>query len=62
VWRSEPLHAAALLVDQDRRFATERRAHIRDQAAQRLRLRYIALEYDDAPGLRLAKETAFPVR
>ena len=60
--RPEPLHAAALLVDQDRSLTAERRARIRDQATQRLGPRDIALEDDDTPGLRLAEETALPVR
>ena len=49
--RTQPLHAAAFLVDQDRRLAAYSAAELLDQAAQRVGVRDIALEDDETPRL-----------
>lgn len=56
---SEALHAAALLIDEDRRFATHSGAELPDQASQIARRRDIALEKDEAPGIGFLKELPF---
>ena len=62
VRRTQPLHAAAFLVDQNRRVASHGFAAFGDQLRN---LRWgvdVAFEYDEAPGLRLAHERAFFTR
>ena len=54
--RPEALDAAAFLVDQDRRLAADDGAKFLDQPAQAVRLSDVALEDDEAPGLRLLEE------
>jgi hypothetical protein len=57
--RAEALDAPALLVDENRSFAAKARARPVDQPAQRVGLGHIALEQDQAPGLRIAQEPRF---
>ena len=53
--RAQPLHPAALLIDQDGRVTAEGGAEIVDQPAQRVGVRDIALEDDQTPGLGVAR-------
>ena len=58
--RPEPLHAAALLIDQHRRIGpADRRAELSDQPANLLGRRDVALEDDQPPGRSLTQERTF---
>ena len=60
--RAEPLHAPSLLIDQGRRCAAERAAHLLDQPAQLFGPGDVAAKEDEAPRLRFAEKCAFPIR
>ena len=60
--RSKALHAATLLIDQDRRLATDRSTKVSDQPPQNIGLRDITLEENDAPGIGLSEEPPFRIR
>jgi hypothetical protein len=59
--RSEALHAAALLINQDRRPPAEHVAHLVNQAAQLLRRRNVATEQNESPWLRLTEKGALAI-
>jgi hypothetical protein len=59
--RSEALYAATLLINQDRRAAAERIAHLVDQTAQLLRRSDVAPEQDESPRLRLTEKSALAI-
>src|SRR6478735_2865731 len=48
--RTDALHAATFLIDQDRRVPADAIAHLGNQIADLRRLRNIASEEDEAPG------------
>jgi hypothetical protein len=62
-WRAEALHAAAFLVDEDKRFvSTDGFARVRDEAADLVVGLAIAGEQDDAERARCGEEALFRVR
>jgi hypothetical protein len=57
VRRTEALHPAPLLVDQDRRVvAPDRGPELRDQSPHLLRIDAVAAKKDQAPGIGIAQE------
>jgi hypothetical protein len=59
--RSEALHPATLLINQDRRPPAEHIAHRVNQTAQLLRRTDVAPEQYESPRLRLTKKSALAI-
>jgi hypothetical protein len=59
--RPKALHATALLIDQNGRFAADCGTELSDQASHIVRRRDIALKKDEAPGIGFGKEPPFRI-
>jgi hypothetical protein len=59
--RAEALHAATLLINQNRRPPAEHTAHLVNQTAQLLWRRDVPAEQDESPRLRLTEKRALAI-